>query len=104
MDRRRRALNIQSDLVRGRQETAEIADWILGGGHLTQMVLPDVGLDGAASELLARHLHHRALPVDPGIGDGGYGETYLRTSAPEASRKVVGKKQRVVAALTCEQR
>src|ERR1035437_6047074 len=93
----------QSDLVLGRQETAEIADWILGGGHLTQMIFPHVGLDGAAGELLACYLHNGAVPVDPGIGYGGNGEAHMRAGAPEAPGKVVGEKQRVVAALAGEQ-
>src|ERR1035438_2909565 len=99
----RRSFVAQSYLVTGAQEAAEIGDWIVGGRHLTQVIPPDVGLDGAPGELLARNLHDGAVPIDPGIGDRRDREADLGTGTPEASGEVVGEKQRVVAALAGEQ-
>jgi hypothetical protein len=85
------------------QETAEVIDGVLGGGHLTQVILPYVGFDGAPGEGLARYMNHFALRGDPGVGDGWDEEAHVGSAAPEAAGKVMREEESVMAAFVCEQ-
>ena len=52
-------------LVLAGQEAAELLDGIVGNGHLAEVVLPHVGLDGPPGERPAGHLDHVALGIHP---------------------------------------
>ena len=90
-------------VLRG-QEAGEIIDGVLRGGHPAEVILPDVGLDGAPGIGLAGHLHHVALGGDPGIGGGRDLEAHAGARAPEAAGKVVREKEGVMAAFGCQER
>ena len=90
-------------LNRRGKKAAEIGDGIVGDGHLAQMIFPNIGLDSAPCEGLARDLNHFAPAVDPRIGDGWNAETYERAGSPEALREFMGEEQTVVAAFGCDE-
>ena len=94
---------VEQLLVVGGEEAAEVVDGVVRGGHLAEVVLPHVGLDGAAGEGLAGNMHDLAPGVDAGVGDGGNHEAHVRAGAPEAAGKVVGEEQGVMATLSGEQ-
>src|ERR1700677_4603646 len=100
---RHRTRRFEQDLVLGRQEAAEVVDRVLCDGHLAQVVLPDVRLDGAPREGLARHLYDLSYGVDAGIGDGRYHEAHVGAGAPEAADKLLREDEREVAAFAGQQ-
>ena len=85
------------------EEAAEVVDGIVGGGHLTQVELPDVGLDFSTGEGLAGDLDNFAIGVDAGVGDGGDDEAHVSPASPETARKLVGEDEGKVAAFGGEE-
>ena len=67
------------------------------GRHFTQVIFPDVGLQGSAGKGFAGHGYDATLPIPPGIAGCGNDEADLGTLLPERPGKFVGKEERIVA-------
>jgi hypothetical protein len=94
---------MNAGLVSGGEKAAEVFDGVFGSGHLAEMVLPDIGLDGAAGERLASDLDDFSATVNAGVGDGGDHEAHVSAGLPEAAREFVREEKGIVTALGGEQ-
>ena len=67
------------------------------GRHFTQVIFPDVGLQGSTGEGLAGHGYDAALLIPSRVTGCGNDKADLRTLLPERPGKFVSEKESIVA-------
>ncbi len=67
------------------------------GRHFTQVIFPDIGLQGSTGEGLAGHGYDAPLLIPSRVTGGGNDKADLSTLLPESPGKFVSEKESVVA-------
>jgi microcystin-dependent protein len=67
------------------EEPTYVSEWLVVRRHFTQVVLPDVCLEGSPGEGFAGHRDNPAFFIPAGVGGCGNNEADLRTLLPECT-------------------